>query len=185
MKDKIKKILKNTVIGIIIFVVVTNLFVYKIPTTSMVPTLMPGDSIFVNIFAYSIKLPFTSFELLRLGKVSRGDIIVFRAPSDKSKVYVKRLIGLSGENIAIRGGNIYIDGKEVVIPSIASNYYYNQGEYGQSQEGIVVPGGHYFFLGDNSIASADSRFWGFAKEEDIIGKAVSILWPLARVNIVE
>ena len=112
MKDKIKKILKNIVISIVVFVVMMHLFVqiYRIPTTSMVPILMPGDYIFVNKFAYSLKLPFTHWELLRLSKVSRGDIIVFRAPSDKSKVYVKRLIGLSGESIAIRGGNIYMLG---------------------------------------------------------------------------
>ncbi len=187
MKAEIKKILKNTAIGIIVFIVTMNLFVqvYKIPTTSMVPTLMPGDYIFVNKFSYSLKFPFTSFEVLPLGKPSRGDIVVFRAPGNSRKVYVKRLAALGGEHIAIRGGNIYIDKKEVVIPNIASNYYYNQGEYAKSQDGIVVPNGHYFFLGDNSIASDDGRFWGFAKEEDIIGRAVFILWPLARINMIE
>jgi signal peptidase I len=187
MKDKLRTIIKKIGLGTVVFVVLANFFIqiYIIPTTSMVPTLMPGDYIFVNKSAYSLKIPFTSLEIVSLGKPVRGDVVVFSAPLPEKKVYVKRLIAAGGERVAIKNGNVYVDGREIIIPSIAGNYYYNQGEYAASGDGIVVPENHFFFLGDNSIASGDSRFWGFVNKSDVIGKAVVIWWPPARVNMIE
>jgi signal peptidase I len=164
---------------------------YKIPTTSMVTTLMPGDKIFVIKFTYGPKIPFTNLRFPALVKLKRADVVVFIPPTEKDKPwfkrkqYVKRLIGMGGDHILIRDGNIYINGKMVVDPRIARIYYYNQGKYGRGNGEIVVPKGKYFFLGDNSLSSFDSRFWGFVDENDIIGKAIFIWWPPKRIGMIE
>jgi len=159
--------------------------IYKIPTTSMVPTLVPGDKIFVNKLVYGPKVPFTDLRIKGFGKPQRGDVVVFIPPHDRKKAYIKRLIGLEGDKITLKDGNVYVNGKMVVEPTIARNYYYNQGSFGAEGQEITVPKGKYFFLGDNSISSLDGRFWGFAEEKDIIGKASFIWWPPKRVEMIE
>jgi len=191
VKDKKKSIWREWADSIIVAAILaiilrTFLFqIYKIPTTSMVPTLMPGDKIFVSRITYGPKIPFTNIRIKGVRKPKRGDIIVFVPPHDRKKAYIKRLIGLPGDALSIRKGNIYINGKEVVDSRIARNYYYNQGDYGLEDKGIVIPKDNYFFLGDNSISSLDGRFWGFVDKKDIVGKAVFIWWPLNRINMVE
>jgi len=190
-KDKNKSVLREWIDSILVAAILaiilrTFLFqIYKIPTTSMVPTLMPGDKIFVSRITYGPKIPFTDVRVKGLGDPKRGDVVVFVPPHDRKKAYIKRLIGLPGDTIAIKKGNIYINGKEIVDPRIARNYYYNQGDYGLKDEEMVISEHSYFFLGDNSISSLDSRFWGFVDKEDIVGKAVFIWWPLSRINMVE
>ncbi len=159
--------------------------IYKIPTTSMVPVLRPGDKIFVSKLTYGPKIPFTPLRIQGFHKPERFDVVVFIPPLERDKAYIKRLIGLPGDKIALRGGNIYINGKIAVDPKLARNYYYNQGEYGTKGSEVVVPEGKYFFLGDNSISSKDSRFWGFADEKDVVGKAIFIWWPPKRVTMLE
>jgi len=158
--------------------------IYKIPTNSMVPTLKPGDKIFVSKLVYGPKIPFTSLRIPGIRKPKRGEVIVFVPPCDRRKAYVKRLIGLPGEHIVIKDGNIYINGKLITQPNIANHYYYNEGEECKYTD-VVVPQGKYFVLGDNSISSFDSRFWGFVDEKDIIGKAIFIWWPPKRIGIIE
>ena len=158
---------------------------YKIPTTSMVPTLRPGDKIFVSKLTYGPKIPFTSFRIKGFRKPQKGEVIVFIPPHDRKKAYIKRLIGLAGDHIVLKEGNIYINGKIVVDPEIARNYYYNQGDYGAENKEIIVPQGKYFFLGDNSIASLDGRFWGFVDGKDIVGKSSFIWWPPKRIGMIE
>lgn len=161
--------------------------IYKIPTTSMVPVLVPGDKIFVSKLTYGPKIPFIPLRIPGFRKPKRFDIIVFVPPiaTERNKVYIKRLIGLPGDKIELRDGNIHINGKIAVDPKIARNYYYNQGEYGVRAKEMIVPEGKYFFLGDNSISSKDGREWGFADEKDIIGKAVLTWWPLKRITMLE
>jgi len=161
--------------------------IYKIPTTSMVPVLTPGDKIFVSKLTYGPKIPFTPLRISGFRKPKRFDIVVFVPPisTERNKAYIKRLIGLPGDKIELKDGNIHINGKIVVDPKIARNYYYNQGEYGLRDKEINVPENKYFFLGDNSISSKDSREWGFADEKDVIGKAVLIWWPLKRITMLE
>ena len=162
--------------------------IYKIPTTSMVSTLVPGDKIFVSKITFGSKIPFTKMRFSGLRKPKRGEVVVFVPPCEEEKPwyerkqYIKRLIGIGGDHILIKDGNIYLDGKIVVDPRIAKNYYYNQGDYGKE---IVVPEGGYFFLGDNSISSYDSRFWGIVDERGIVGRAILIWWPLKRVGMIE
>ena len=161
--------------------------IYKIPTTSMVPVLVPGDKIFVSKLTYGPKIPFTPLRIPGFGKPKRFDIVVFVPPiaTERNKAYIKRLIGLPGDKIELKDGNIHINGKIVVDPKIASNYYYNQGKYGARGKKVIVPEGKYFFLGDNSISSKDGREWGFADAKDIIGKAVLTWWPPKRITMLE
>ncbi|MCM8786475.1 MAG: signal peptidase I [Candidatus Omnitrophica bacterium] len=158
---------------------------YKIPTNSMVPTLLPGDKIFVSKLVYGPKIPFTRLRIQGFRKPQRGEVVVFVPPHDRKKAYIKRLIGVGGDIILIKDGNIYLNGKIFSDPRIARNYYYNQGEYGKENHQIIVPEGKYFFLGDNSISSLDSRFWGFVDEVDIIGKAIFLWWPPKRIKMIE
>ena len=159
--------------------------IYKIPTTSMVPTLMPGDKIFVSKLTYGPKIPFTSLRLPGFSKPKRGQVVVFVPPHERNKAYIKRLIGMPGDEVLIEKGNIYINGKEIVDHRIARNYYYDTGDYLEKTKKLTVPEGSYFFLGDNSISSLDSRFWGYVPAKDVVGKAIFIWWPPKRITMVE
>jgi signal peptidase I len=159
--------------------------IYKIPTTSMVPTLMPSDKIFVSKLTYGPKIPFTSLRMPGFKKPERAEVVVFVPPHDRHRFYIKRLIGLAGDRVSLKAGNIYINGKIIVDPRIARNYYYNQGDYAKEGKEVIVPQHKYFFMGDNSISSLDSRFWGFVDERDIIGRAIFIWWPPKRIGIIE
>jgi signal peptidase I len=171
--------------ALVIFVRAFFFQIYKIPTTSMVPTLMPGDKIFVSKLTYGPKVPFSRLRLPGLRKPERGEVVVFVPPHERNKSYIKRLIGLPGDRILIKDGNLYINGKKSVDPRLARNYYYNQGAYSKENKEAIVPQGKFFFLGDNSLQSLDGRFWGFVDETDIVGKAIFIWWPLKRIAMVE
>lgn len=159
--------------------------IYKIPTTSMVPALKPGDKIFVSKLVYGPKLPFTRFRFPGFGKPKMGDIVVFIPPHDRKKAYIKRLIGMEGDKILVKDGNIYKNGELVMDRSVASRFYYNQGSYAEDGKEIVVPEDKFFVLGDNSLASLDSRFWGYVDKKDLIGKAIFIWWPPKRIGMLE
>lgn len=165
----------RTLFSILILVVIA-LFVrsfivqaYKIPATSMLPTLMVGDRILVN------KNPFTRHA------VRRGDIIVFRFPEDKSKDFVKRVIGLPGETIRISDGVVSIDGQPLdedyafTDLSVAHKKVLEFASY-------VVPENNLFVLGDNRSHSYDSRFWGPVPIADVKGKVWRIYWSFDQKN---
>ncbi|OPX30903.1 MAG: signal peptidase I [Candidatus Omnitrophica bacterium 4484_171] len=190
-KSALREWVESAVIaGLLVIFIRTFFFqVYKIPTGSMIPTLKPGDRIFVSKLVYGPLIPFTKARLPGIRKPRRGEVIVFVPPQEvnnfffKRKVYIKRLIGLGGDRIEIENGNVKVNGKIVVDPVIAKNGYINVGPYGQGV--ITVPAGKYFFLGDNSKNSLDSRFWGFADDEHIVGKAIFIWWPPNRIGMIE
>lgn len=191
LRDWIESILIAAALAI--FVRTFFFQIYKIPTTSMVPVLMPDDKIFVSKLVYGARVPFTGLRLPGFRKPKRGEVIVFVPPQEKNnpfwkrKVYIKRLVALSGERVRIGDGNIYINNKIIADPVIARVYYYNtdSGNYGKEDKEITVPPGKYFLLGDNSISSLDSRFWGFVDEKDVIGKAIFIWWPPKRVGTID
>ena len=186
-KSKLREWVESFVVALALVVFLRTFFfqLYKIPTESMVPTLMKGDKIFVSKLTYGPKIPFTRLRIRGFRRPQRGDIIVFVPPNDRNKPYVKRLIALGGEKVSIKDGNIYINGKLCTDPKIAIFFYYNYGEYGRDGLEIEVPKDKYFVLGDNSISSLDSRYWGFVDEVDIIGKVIFIWWPPKRIGIVE
>jgi signal peptidase I len=158
---------------------------FRIPSTSMVPTLLVGDRLMVNKLSYGAIVPFTTHRLPGFSKPKRGDIVVFRSPEDRKKDFIKRLIGIGGESIEIKLGDIYVNGQKVTNPVIDNTYYYNRGTYGEVNKTITVPTGYYFVLGDNSGSSSDSRFWGFVPQEDVIGKAEFIYWPPMRIRFLK
>jgi len=137
----------------------------KVEGTSMMPSLEDQERIFVNKFVY------------RLEPIERGDIVVFRYPRDPSKSYIKRVIGMQGDDIRIDGGQVYVNGKaldETYVPS----EYTDQRSYPD----IVVPPHCYFVLGDHRSMSNDSRDFGSVNQSFIYGKAVFGYWPMEKMG---
>jgi signal peptidase I len=140
---------------------------FKIPSGSMRPTLIERDRILVSKFTYRFQLP------------QRGDIVVFRYPENPKRPFIKRLVALGGDTVEIREGHLYVNGQALErLEIFRQNKYFNQGPYGQPGQVVQVPADQLFVLGDNSISSHDSRFWGFVPRKYLIGKALCIFWPV-------
>jgi signal peptidase I len=158
---------------------------YKIPSGSMMPTLLIGDRIVVVKFVYGPRLPFISYRLPGLREPKIGDVVVFKAPDDPTKSFIKRFIAGPGQTVEIKDGKLIIDGKVVEDPpAFRRVYYYNRGDYGIEGKPITVPPDSYFVLGDNSGSSRDSRYWGFVPKSFLIGKAVLVILPANRMQTV-
>lgn len=152
---------------------------FKIPSGSMEPTLEVGDHILVNKFIYGVKLPYLQTTLIPVGQPHRGDVIVFIYPVDKSKDFIKRVVGLPGDTIEIVGRKISINGQP---------YEDKHGYYADRRDSlndtaadfrygpITVPKKHFFVMGDNRDHSYDSRYWGFVPAKSVKGKAFMIYW---------
>jgi len=158
--------------------------------------LLVGDFIFVNKFIYGLRLPVINTKILQIGEPERGDVMVFRLPSDPSVNYIKRLVGLPGDDIVYRNKRLVINGNPVPIEligavaespaqrtlvaretlgSVSHDVFLEP--FSMGREGrYKVPAGHYFMMGDNRDNSQDSRFAqvGFVPQENIVGKAVRI-----------
>ena len=147
---------------------------FKIPSGSMEPTLLVGDHILVNKFLYGVKLPFFQSTLIPISTPERGDIIVFIYPEDKSKDFIKRVIGTPGDRVQMQDKQLLVNGQ----PFDDKYGYYNEkaGNPSRSFGPVVVPEDHYFVMGDNRDHSMDSRFWGFVPSEAVKGKAFIIYW---------
>jgi signal peptidase I len=158
---------------------------FKIPTGSMEPTFIPGDRIFVSKFTYGAKIPLTDLRLPEVREPQAGDIVVFLSPVEKKKYLVKRFMAGGGETVEIRDGKVYVDGKKLEGSPFTRIFYYNRGKFGGNGETVRVPEGYFYALGDNSANSMDSRYWGFIPEENLIGKAFMIHWPVRRIRIIK
>ena len=183
-RHAIREWTESILIAFVLAMFIRTFFIqaFKIPSGSMRMTLIEGDRLMVNKLRYGPKIPFTKKRLPGFSEPQRGDIIVFKYPEDPKRDFIKRLIAFGGETVEIRGGRIYIDGKLVEIPATKNIYYYNRGQYGEEGKPTKVPQGSVFVLGDNSASSHDSRFWGFGPDENIIGRAEFIYWPLTRMR---
>jgi signal peptidase I len=190
---------------IILIVLVVRSFLFepfRIPSDSMMPTLLDGDFIFVNKYAYGLRLPVLNTKILEIGKPMRGDVIVFRLPKDPSTNYIKRLVGLPGDHIVVYQDQLYVNGQRVPmkLDGIYRGLRHDGARIGiENLNGVehrvlfmperwpafypdgrvfevVVPEGHYFFMGDNRDNSRDSRYpeVGLVPEENLVGKAVRI-----------
>lgn len=168
---------------------------YKIPSPSMVPTLLVGDYIFVNKFHYGLRLPLTKWWPIRFHPVQRGDVVVFIYPVDESDDYIKRVIGLPGDHIRLVGHDVSVNGvllqHEVMPPPPDINdrgaYAYYHETIGTARHVVryswhasheehefTVPERGYFVMGDNRDNSQDSRFWGVVPPEYLKGRAICI-----------
>lgn len=139
---------------------------FYIPSSSMEKTLMPNDRVLVNKVVYLLRPP------------KRQEIVVFNSPHEQSKDLIKRIIGIGGDELEIKGGVVYINGNKVIEDYI--NKEGNQQNYGP----IKIPKGSLFVMGDNRPYSQDSRFFGVISEEDIIGKSFIIYWPISRISLI-
>jgi len=179
-KTKFQENFEAILIAIILALFIRSFIVepFKIPSGSMIPTLLVGDHILVNKFIYGIRIPFTNKKIFTFKKPAREDVIVFAYPLDPSLDFIKRVIGVEGDTILIKGKNLYINGK---LYSDKHAYYLEdnlggmelpRGDFGP----ITVPKNSLFVLGDNRDTSRDSRFWGFVPLDLVIGKAFIIYW---------
>ena len=170
LREYVESLISAFILALIVLTFIGRAF--KIPSSSMYPTLQEGDRIFVNRFSY------------RFSEPKRGDVAVFIYPEDKKRDFIKRIIGLPGETVEIVDGYILIDGKKINNPSpVPDNRYYNTGSYGTQK--VQVPENKYFVLGDNSRNSKDSRYWGFVPYENLKGKAFLIYWPIIRIQLIQ
>jgi signal peptidase I len=179
---------------------------YVVPTGSLKPVVLPGDRIFVYKAAYDLKIPFTDISLVHFGNPKRGDIIVFKYPLDTSINYVKRLIGIPGDDIEINDGWITLNGTPLEFHKAqdsdaraldsgdpgATFYFEKIGDVNHPVQRLpmhfprsmrfTVPPDQYFFMGDNRDGSNDSRVWGFVPKDYLKGKALVIWLSLDSLN---
>jgi len=171
---------------------------FRIPSGSMMPTLLDGDFILVNKFTYGVRLPVINKKVFDIGEPHRGDVAVFRYPKDPTVDYIKRVIGLPGDKIVYRNKQLYVNGEMMRLTDF--------GRYEVSGVGITMAGaqmleedlqqikhnilidhdrpvlnmeytvgdGEYFVMGDNRDNSNDSRFWGTVPEQNLVGRAFMI-----------
>ena len=173
-KSTVREYFESIVITAIIALFATTFVVqaFKIPTGSMESNLLIGDHLLVNKFVYGLHDGSYS-KVLPYKDLKRGDVIVFKYPKDPATAYVKRLIGLPGENVKMVGRTVYIDGKP--LEENYTQYIDSDSIYGNWGP-IDVPEGQYFAMGDNRDNSQDSRWWGCVPRDHIIGKALVIYW---------
>ncbi len=171
----IKEYVKSILIALVLALFIRTFVVqaYKIPSGSMIPTLMVGDHILVNKFIYGVKIPYLRKTIIPGKMPERGDVIVFIFPLDKSKDFIKRVIGLPGDTIRIEGKKVYINGK--LYPDKHA-YYDNSKPLIKEFGPVKVPKWGLFVMGDNRNHSYDSRFWGFVPLSYVKGKAFFIYW---------
>jgi signal peptidase I len=173
---------------------------FRIPTGSLEPTLLMGDFILVNKYHYGVRLPVAHKKIYDLNTPQRGDIIVFRWPPNPSVDFIKRVVGLPGDHIKYVNKELFVNGKKIPqeflrdaiaqgedfqewpvqekredLLGVKHSIFIDNKKSGQDFEDIVVPANNYFVMGDNRDDSADSRFWGFVPDKNIVGKAV-LVW---------
>jgi signal peptidase I len=156
----------------VLIAVLVILFLYrpvKVEGTSMMPSLLDQERLFINQFSYKFGL----------GDIKRGDTVVFWYPEDTTKSYIKRVIGLPGDTVSVDDGYVIVNGKKLVENYVPPEYRDNR-----PYPPTVVPPNDYFVLGDHRVSSNDSRAWGFVPRNYIYGRAVFVFWPLDHMGSV-
>ena len=170
---------------------------FKIPSGSMMPTLLAGDFILVSKFSYGIRVPILNYTMIEVDKPKRGDVFVFHYPPKPSIDYIKRVVGLPGDVIEYKSKTLYINNKKIEqtfvdkYPYVMNEIHHIEAKEFKEALGNVnhsilihdlpgenfkfeVPQGHYLAFGDNRDNSADSRVWGFVPEHNLVGRAFFI-----------
>lgn len=173
---------------------------FRIPSGSLEPTLLTGDFILVNKYDYGVRLPVIHQKIIKKDEPARGDILVFRWPPNPSINFIKRVIGVPGDKISYINKELFVNGKKIPqsllrqtvargeegaqwevlekeedFLGIKHHIYIDPKKSSQDYRDLIVPSGMFFVMGDNRDDSADSRFWGFVPEKNIVGKAV-LVW---------
>src|SRR5207237_298069 len=146
-----------------------------VPTESMTPTILVGDHFFLDKLAFPANYPHALQKYLPIRTIHRGEIVAFWSPENPNMRLVKRVIGLPGETLEIRDREVYIDGVKLNEPYTVHTdprEYAQRDNYGP----VEIPGDQFFMMGDNRDNSYDSRFWGFAPRESLIGKPLFVYW---------
>jgi signal peptidase I len=184
-KSNVKEYIESIIIAILIALFIRTFIIcaYKIPSRSMVQTLLVGDHILVNKFLYGVKIPLLRNTIIPVREPKRGEIVVFIFPNDRSKDFIKRVIGVGGDKIEIVNKKIFINGKEYKdsFGIYSDNIIYPATMQPRDNFGpVTVPKDSIFVMGDNRDESLDSRFWGFVNLKDVEGKAFIIYWSWNR-----
>ncbi len=162
--------LRDLVISAVVSILIIT-FLYqpvRVEGTSMLPRLEDHDRLFINKFVYHIE------------SIHRGDVVVFHYPRDPEKSYIKRVIGLPGDRIAIEDGRVWLNGHE-----LGENYVPDRFRDSRSMAEMVVPEDSYFMMGDHRSISSDSREFGPVERDLIYGKAVFVYWPAKDAGVVQ
>ena len=202
-KSTFREYAEAAVIAIVLALFIRTFIVqaFKIPSGSMKPTLLIGDHLLVNKFIYGIKIPFADRFIVEFSRPKRGDIVVFKWPMDESKDFIKRVVGIGGDEVEIKENILYVNDERIKIEyvgeyidtetSLAHRYIETfgdgqhdvldlNGKAGNMRYNnfgpIIVPEGNIFVMGDNRDNSEDSRRWGYVTLNKIKGKALIIYW---------
>ena len=190
---------------VLLFVLVIRSFVFepfRIPSKSMMPTLLQGDFIFVKKYSYGLRLPVLETKVIETGAPERGDVVVFRLPSEPSVNYIKRVVGLPGDEVVYQGHQLTINGETMELsrneetPDYDGTAQFREllGErehailitrpgYTVGEDTYIVPEGHYFMMGDNRDNSKDSRFIGEIPETHLVGEAVRVWMHMDGIEV--
>ena len=166
------EVIQTIVLALAIFMIV-YLFAlqpHQVDGSSMVPNFETGEYLLTDKISY------------RLNPPKRGDVIVFKSPTDRKKDFIKRIIGLPGEDVMIRSGDVYIDGAPLIEQYLPDSWYTNAKGFLTEGRLLTLKEGEYFVLGDNRDHSSDSREWGPIEKKAIIGRAWVIYWPLKKIG---
>ena len=177
-KSTVREYTEAILIALVLAFIIRSFIVqaFKIPSGSMIPTLLVGDHILVNKFVFGPQIPFTKIRLFSFQKPKRGEVVVFLEPTDRKKDFIKRVIGLPGETIEVINRKVHINGKPLEGEEYA-HYASSRLIRGLDNHGPVnIPEDSYFMMGDNRENSSDSRVWGPVPFELMKGKAFVIYW---------
>lgn len=177
--SKVKEWLKSIIIALVLALFIRTFLVqaYKIPSGSMIPTLLIGDYLLVSKVSYGIRNPFKDDFLYKWDIPKRQEIVVFTYPVDPKLDFIKRVIGLPGDTVEIRNKKVFVNGEPLDEPYVQftdKDIYPMELSPRDNYGPVKVPPGHLFVLGDNRDQSYDSRFWGFVPIHSLKGKALII-----------
>ena len=165
----------QSIVVVMAIMVMIYLFVMspqEIKGASMEPSFENGEYILTNKILYKLTDP------------ERGDVVIFKAPKNPDIDYIKRIIGLPGDTVALRGNKIYVNNAPLDESYLAAGIVIFGGSFLQENREVVVPPGKYFVMGDNRPHSSDSREFGVIAKEDFIGKAILRYWPFSRFGLI-
>ena len=183
-KSTAREYFESIVVAVILALFIRTFVVqaFKIPTGSMEPNLLVGDHLLVNKFVFAPTATGLERALLPMRAIVRGDVVVFKFPEDPERDFIKRIIGLPGESIEVRGTQVLVNGTAMAQPFAHfllphdPNAPVNDGDLRERYGPVTVPAGHYFAMGDNRDNSQDSRYWGFMPGHYVKGRALMIYW---------